>query len=53
MPHLSPMNWIIVPLMMNFLLSSIIVIMWWQYIPKFPNMYKLTSNMKKKNWKWW
>nr|YP_009024493.1 ATP synthase F0 subunit 8 [Perinereis aibuhitensis]YP_010400401.1 ATP synthase F0 subunit 8 [Perinereis linea]AHA13376.1 ATP synthase F0 subunit 8 [Perinereis aibuhitensis]UQS76100.1 ATP synthase F0 subunit 8 [Perinereis linea] len=36
MPHLSPMNWLITPLIMLLILTSLMIIMWWQFVPRFP-----------------
>nr|YP_009409388.1 ATP synthase F0 subunit 8 [Hediste diadroma]APU51327.1 ATP synthase F0 subunit 8 [Hediste diadroma] len=54
MPHLSPMNWIIVPLIMILTLIIMTVIMWWQFMPQFPSMKSSNSHLSlKKQWSWW
>nr|YP_010147006.1 ATP synthase F0 subunit 8 [Hediste diversicolor]QQP21528.1 ATP synthase F0 subunit 8 [Hediste diversicolor] len=54
MPHLSPMNWIIVPLIMVLTLIILTVIMWWQFMPKFPGIKSANSFLLlKKQWPWW
>nr|YP_009974943.1 ATP synthase F0 subunit 8 [Platynereis bicanaliculata]QNJ33917.1 ATP synthase F0 subunit 8 [Platynereis bicanaliculata] len=54
MPHLSPMNWVLVPISMIFLLMLMMVIMWWQFLPHFPHASKTrVSQLNIKAWKWW
>nr|YP_009926547.1 ATP synthase F0 subunit 8 [Hediste japonica]QNH92138.1 ATP synthase F0 subunit 8 [Hediste japonica] len=54
MPHLSPMNWIIVPLIMILTLVIMVVIMWWQFMPQFPIIKSSNSSLsQKKQWSWW
>nr|YP_009974956.1 ATP synthase F0 subunit 8 [Platynereis massiliensis]QNJ33930.1 ATP synthase F0 subunit 8 [Platynereis massiliensis] len=54
MPHLSPMNWILVPIFMFITLSLMMIIMWWQFLPQFPKTQLPDLNMSmSKTWKWW
>nr|NP_009241.1 ATP synthase F0 subunit 8 [Platynereis dumerilii]AAF02682.1 ATP synthase subunit 8 [Platynereis dumerilii] len=53
MPHLSPMNWIIVPIFMIITLLLMMIIMWWQFLPQFPKSQLSTLNASMtKPWKW-
>nr|WBQ42645.1 ATP synthase F0 subunit 8 [Nereis pelagica] len=52
MPHLSPMNWFMVPMLMVFTLLTLSVILWWQFIPSFPSHYA-HAHSSPKSWKWW
>nr|QNN93052.1 ATP synthase F0 subunit 8 [Platynereis sp. 2 PA-2020] len=54
MPHLSPMNWIIVPLFMFTTLLLMMVILWWQFLPQFPQIDSTkTGSCMTKTWAWW
>nr|WBQ42658.1 ATP synthase F0 subunit 8 [Nectoneanthes oxypoda] len=54
MPHLSPMNWLIVPVLLMFTLTTLMIIMWWQISPQFPTITKSThSYSMNKLWYWW
>nr|YP_010010534.1 ATP synthase F0 subunit 8 [Nereis zonata]QOH99540.1 ATP synthase F0 subunit 8 [Nereis zonata] len=52
MPHLSPMNWITMPLIMIFVLLTLVTILWWQFIPSFPPC-AAGGDSAPKSWKWW
>nr|AXJ93403.1 ATP synthase F0 subunit 8 [Cheilonereis cyclurus] len=51
MPHLSPMNWLIVPAIMAFVLLALTSILWWQFIPCFPTR-PVAPYSAPKMWTW-
>nr|AIL54890.1 ATP synthase F0 subunit 8 [Spirobrachia sp. YL-2014] len=51
MPHLAPLNWIMLSSLFLFTLFLISSIIWWYKLPSFPLMNFLSSS-KKKSWKW-
>nr|YP_009992495.1 ATP synthase F0 subunit 8 [Platynereis cf. australis PA-2020]QNN93065.1 ATP synthase F0 subunit 8 [Platynereis cf. australis PA-2020]QNN93078.1 ATP synthase F0 subunit 8 [Platynereis cf. australis PA-2020]QNN93091.1 ATP synthase F0 subunit 8 [Platynereis cf. australis PA-2020] len=54
MPHLSPMNWIIVPLFMIVTLLLMMIILWWQFLPQFPQINRTAAGISMtKSWNWW
>nr|AVW86179.1 ATP synthase F0 subunit 8 [Eulepethus nanhaiensis] len=52
MPHLSPLNWILTPLMFWLLLSLLSSILWWSQTPSFPPLPTSFSPIKEHTWKW-
>nr|YP_011004692.1 ATP synthase F0 subunit 8 [Perinereis wilsoni]WPT28332.1 ATP synthase F0 subunit 8 [Perinereis wilsoni] len=53
MPHLSPMNWLFTPLLMILILSSLMIILWWQFTPRFPMLSsKSLSSTFSPSWHW-
>nr|YP_009107123.2 ATP synthase F0 subunit 8 [Tylorrhynchus heterochaetus]AIT99402.2 ATP synthase F0 subunit 8 [Tylorrhynchus heterochaetus] len=53
MPHLAPLNWIMVPMLLIMTLLMISVILWWHTTPSFPSVTQSTSmNCSSPTWKW-
>nr|YP_009974917.1 ATP synthase F0 subunit 8 [Alitta succinea]QNJ33878.1 ATP synthase F0 subunit 8 [Alitta succinea] len=54
MPHLSPMNWLFVPVFLLTTLMILTVIMWWQTSSYFPSIPTSSStSVMSKSWHWW
>nr|ALS46296.1 ATP synthase F0 subunit 8 [Glycinde armigera] len=51
MPHLSPMSWIMAPLMFYFTLMLFISCLWWIQTPKFP-LITYSFSVSSPKWMW-
>nr|YP_010247816.1 ATP synthase F0 subunit 8 [Eunoe nodosa]QTJ29910.1 ATP synthase F0 subunit 8 [Eunoe nodosa] len=52
MPHLSPLNWILSPVIFWFLLISFSSILWWSQSISFPKMSSSLITPQPINWSW-
>nr|YP_010373147.1 ATP synthase F0 subunit 8 [Hyperhalosydna striata]QTZ18398.1 ATP synthase F0 subunit 8 [Hyperhalosydna striata] len=52
MPHLSPLNWMISPLIFWFLLALFSSMLWWSQSISFPKMSSSLSFPKANSWTW-
>nr|UOU20223.1 ATP synthase F0 subunit 8 [Glycera sp. i ZZ-2021] len=51
MPHLSPMSWILTPIMFILLLSTFVASTWWHQTYSFPKM-NISSKTLQLKWNW-
>nr|ABW82627.1 ATP synthase F0 subunit 8 [Pista cristata] len=53
MPHLSPMTWLIAPILFcSFMLPMIIATLWWTQTPIFPEPLSSSPKITLNNWNW-
>nr|YP_009307942.1 ATP synthase F0 subunit 8 [Eusyllis blomstrandi]AOR87115.1 ATP synthase F0 subunit 8 [Eusyllis blomstrandi] len=52
MPHLSPMSWLIVPLMIWFIVFSLSSMMWYSKFPMFLNLTN-SKEFSFNKWNWY
>nr|YP_089674.1 ATP synthase F0 subunit 8 [Clymenella torquata]AAU20736.1 ATPase F0 subunit 8 [Clymenella torquata] len=52
MPHLSPLSWMLAPLMFFFILSMLHSSMWWQTQPSFKKVKTQSLKSLFKIWNW-
>nr|AVW86154.1 ATP synthase F0 subunit 8 [Panthalis oerstedi] len=52
MPHLSPLNWLLAPLIFFLLLASFSSILWWSQAPSCPLLSDALATPNKTHWKW-
>nr|ACR00042.1 ATP synthase F0 subunit 8 [Pectinaria gouldii] len=52
MPHLSPMSWILAPLMFFGLLAVMAATLWWSQLPIFPKILSTSKFSPSNPWNW-
>nr|AVW86141.1 ATP synthase F0 subunit 8 [Lepidonotus sp. YZ-2018] len=52
MPHLSPLNWIISPIIFWLLLAMFSSILWWSQTLYFPTLSSSISSPSPNKWSW-
>nr|QWT70105.1 ATP synthase F0 subunit 8 [Arctonoe vittata] len=52
MPHLSPLNWLLAPMLFWFLLMSFSSILWWSQLPVLPKFSSSLNKINSSNWSW-
>nr|AVW86192.1 ATP synthase F0 subunit 8 [Iphione sp. YZ-2018] len=52
MPHFSPMNWIMMPVIFWSLLTSLGTLLWWSQSPSFPKMSSAFPMNTTPTWHW-
>nr|YP_010362113.1 ATP synthase F0 subunit 8 [Branchinotogluma segonzaci]UNQ87673.1 ATP synthase F0 subunit 8 [Branchinotogluma segonzaci] len=52
MPHLSPLNWLLSPIIFWIILTMFSSILWWTQIITFPIISLSLSNLHNTKWPW-